>query len=223
MKRAYIIVLTVLLPPIGIPWLIYELWKEKVKEKVMRDDRTVLDQLKRDVAAKDRLAKEKQEKETNELKKSIVELERLFRNHQLFDEVGFNEEADIIFASGYYWTIETYKQFCVELGRAPLSDLVEYWEVKIKDKLENFERELAFCKNNAEETKSEILQDLMSGNSWHRVWDKFSPYSGSVEVSYNDGVWTLSWEDSLSIFCSENWMSKNGPHFITFKSDEAEI
>lgn len=226
MKWAFIIVLTVLLPPLGIPWLIYELRKEII----LRKDRTVLDQLKREVAAdaeikrqKDRLIKEKQEEEINELKKSIAELERLFRNHQLFDEVGFNEEADSIFVSGYYWTIKTYKQFCAEVDRIPILELVEYWDVQIKDKLEDFDRELVFCKITAEKTKSAILQDLMSGNPWHRVWDNFSPSDNNIQVSYKDGIWTLSWESALTIFCSENWMSKNGPHFITFKSDEAEL
>ena len=226
MKWALITVLTVFLPPIGFPWLIYELWKEKV----LKNDRTVLDQLTREVAAdaeikrqKDRLIKGKQEEEINELKESVAELEKLFRNHQLFDEVGFNQEADSIFVSGYYWTIKTYKQFCVEVDRISILELVEYWEVQIKDKLEKFDRELAFYKNTAEKTKSDILQDLMSGNPWHRVWDNFSPSDNSIQVSYKDGVWTLSWDCALTIFCSENWMSKNGPHFITFKSDEAAL
>lgn len=224
MKWYLVVVLTCLLPPVGIPWLIYELWKKKV----LKEDKVVFDQLKREVAAdaemkrqKSLSIKRKQQEEINERKKSVAELEKLFRSHQLFDEVGFNDEADCIYVGDYYWTIETYKQFCVEIDRIPILELVEYWEFKIKEKLEEFDEWLAVYKRTAEKTKSKILQDLINGNPWYRVWDDF--HDSDIEVSYKDGVWTLSWENNLTTFCPEDWISENGPHFITFETDEAAL
>ena len=225
MKWALIIVSIFLLPPIGILWSVYELWKMKI----LRDHTVFLDQVKKELSAnadikqkRHLLSEEKWGKEVNRLTISVDKLETLFRNGKLFENIRLTQEVECVFVSGYYWTTKRYRDFCAEVDRAPIFELIEYWEVKIAEQLDMFKSILNDHKNMAEKVKLEILQDLKNGDPWHRVWDRFRNNPDSnIEVFYANGVWTLSWENALAYLCAKSWISKNGPHSIHFRSDEA--
>ena len=226
MKWALIIVLIFVLPPIGILWSVYELWKKKILEK----DTVTWDQVQKAVSSntdikhkQDFLSGEKWKEEVKSLTISVVQLETLFRKGKLFENIGFKQEAEPLFVGGHYWTKKRYQEVCAEVGRAPILELIDYWEVKIADTLDMFKSIQDRHKNMAAEIKPKILQDLKTGHPWHRILDRLREADSSIEVSYANGVWTLSWENALACICSESWMSKNRPHSMHFRSDEAEF
>ena len=213
MKISIILILCIFLPPIGIPWLGYELWKNHVK----KNDNAVWNKI------SEKMGPLKSDYKSQEGYLSVVENEiRIFEDAWLNGELFKNIPSDVrnLSFNRRIWSKEKYEKLSLDITQTPKKDLIEYWQYQINKQEDSWISMYDAQLNLAEITKSKILKEIRKGLTWQSILDGQQTSIGDcgVQVSYEDDTWTISFGGILNTLVSKDWYASHGPYFIKFKS-----
>jgi len=200
------------LPPIGIPWLGYELWKNhnKKNDDVWNKTSEKMGPLKSDFKSQDAYL-------------SVVENEiRIFEDAWINGELFKNIPSDVrnLSFNRRIWTKEKYEKLSLDITQKPKKDLIEYWQYQINKQEDSWSSMYDDQLKLAEITKSKILKEIQEGLTWQSILDgqHTSIVGHGVKVSYENETWTVSFGDTLNTLVPKDWYASHGPYFIKFKS-----
>jgi hypothetical protein len=218
LKISIILILCIFLPPIGIPWLGYELWKNHVK----KNDNAVWNKI------SEKMGPLKSDYKSQEAYLSVVENEiRIFEDAWLNGELFKNIPSDVrnLSFNRRIWSKEKYEKLSLDITQTPKKDLIEYWQYQINKQEDSWISMYDAQLNLAEITKSKILKEIRKGLTWQSILDGQQTSIGDcgVKVSYEDDTWTISFGGILNTLVSKDWYASHGPYFIKFKSFNGEI
>lgn len=210
--------LSIPLPFIGIPLLIFALWKYEGDRKwnsfTKRTSRILHGPLREDYAS--------DEQHRHHVEANVTQFEEYWRSRELFSGMNRNMyDNGSIQMKGELWTIKRYKKSCLEiLGRQPISELIEEWQSTLQEK-EEFSNSIKqdFHKK-AEKLKIKIIKDLEEKKDWKKIVEK---YSNSIfTVSRENRVWRISYQEHLQALTGSSFIINQGENEITFSHNNVQ-
>ena len=218
MKWILAIGLSVVLPFVGIPFLLYMLWKNEDNRQWGRFRKSVSRQIK----GPDRSDYQSDEAYRKEVELEVARLEQLWRSRELFKfksrQVEKISGGNSLRIDGNFWTIKKYTDFCRDiLLRAPISELIEEWRSDIEESLKFQIDEKQRLHSKAEELQQKILSDLDKHVGWKEIVDEYAKHL--FDVSVENGEWRISYERSLIILTDVSFAMAQRPNQITFRRE----
>ena len=138
LKWILIIILSIGLPFIGIPWLIFELWKYYGEKRADAYFDAAMKPL-RGTVEKDF---NNREDFISQVKNDLASFEQMWRSRKMFSNADIKdlvEERSLIKLGDKYWSLERYEKLCrKELHREPIPELVEEWKYQIEENIQSF-------------------------------------------------------------------------------------
>jgi len=215
LKWGLIGILTIFLPIVGIPWLLWELWQLHNQNSSDR----FYKQLFKPVVGTNRQDFSSDEAYLNQVTEDLRAFENGWRSNSLFHRLT-DSDFKILEFGDQYWTEEKYLKFCDEISREPIGELVEDWH----QRQQNFEESCArwqtiYCEH-ALRLKEKVLEAQSQGESWMSVRDSIQEEAEEIglKIWFEDGSWTISYEEQLAFHVSKAWLISHRPNHISFPS-----
>ena len=213
-KWILIIILSITLPFIGIPWLIFELWKYYGEKRADAYFDAAMKPL--------RVTVEKDFSNRadfiSQVKDDLASFEQMWRSRKMFSDVDVKdlvEERSLVKLGDKYWSLEKYEKLCKnELNREPIPELVEEWKTQIDDNLKSFVSFKKKFHKDAIKMKSEIQNQLADGDNWLTIVKRHE--NSPLHVSCENSTWCVSYDAILRLFCNFHWALAQRPNEITF-------
>ena len=213
-KWVFAIGLSFVLPFLGIPLTLYLLYRHRETKRSAEFDRSLGIQKQSDFAS--------QEAFQSEINSQIDEFEYSWRRGQLFK----NSDAHPSIAShdGIFWTKQTYIKRCEEFGRKPIPELLEDFDLELKNSNEEVENQISIFFGYMQNEQKNILGKLEQGVERQKI---LAEYVGDfaradkklISVRCENAVWILSTIESLRVLYPQraallnSKFMKNPDHF----------
>ena len=214
LKWILIIILSIGLPFIGIPWLIFELWKYYGEKRADAYFDAAMKPL-RGTVEKDF---NNREDFISQVKNDLASFEQMWRSRKMFSNADIKdlvEERSLIKLGDKYWSLERYEKLCrKELHREPIPELVEEWKYQIEENIQSFISYKKKFNKDAVKIKTEIKKQLADGDNWLAIVKRYE--NSSLQVSCENSNWCISYDQHLSFFCNFHWAMAQRPNEITF-------
>lgn len=216
LKWGLIAALTIFLPIVGIPWLLWELWQLQNQKSSDR----FYKQLFKPVIGTNRQDFVSDEAYLDQVTRDLRAFENGWRSNSLFHQLT-DSDFKILEFGNQYWTEEKYLKFCKEITKEPIEELVEEWRQRQQD----FEDSCEYWKNiyreHALRLKTRVLEAQNQGDSWISARDSAQREAQEIglKIWFEDGSWTISFEEQLAFHVSKAWLLSHQPHYISFPSN----
>ena len=225
LKWSIIILLCFVLPFIGIPWLSYELWK--TSRQKMDDD--TLDDVFNAVMPISKTNFSNKEDYLRKLNDSINNFEDMWQNRRLFEaaveEPGrlngyltIARDYTTLLVAKKMWKIDYYKNYCAELDKQPIHELLEEWTLKVLSEQGCREAHLTELRQRAKALEIKILKELEAGTGWKEIRD--SVQNKPLDVRISNGTWTISYQKQLILLNGLDFAVKAQPNELTFSYNQ---
>jgi hypothetical protein len=213
-KWIFIIILSITLPFIGIPWLIFELWKYYGEKRADAYFDAAMKPL-RGTVEKDFTNREDF---ISQVKDDLASFEQMWRSRNMFSNVDVKalvEERSLVKLGDKYWSLERYEKFCrKELNREPIPELVEEWKYQIEENLKTFTSFKKEFHKDALKIKAKIKKYLGVGEDWLTIVKKFE--NSPLQVSCESSIWCISYDAPFKLICDRSWATSQHPNEISF-------
>lgn len=221
-KWIIIIILSITLPFIGIPWLIFELWKYYGERRADAYFDAAMKPL-RGTVEKDF---SNRADFISQVKDDLASFEQMWRSRKMFSNVDIKdlvEERSLVKLGDKYWSLERYEKLCrKELHREPIPELVEEWKYQIEENIKSFVSYKKEFHKDALKIKTEIKKQLTDGDNWLAIVKRYE--NSTLQVSCENSTWCISYDQTLSFICNFHWTMAQRPNEIKFtiKKDKKE-
>jgi len=218
LKWLLILILCGVIPFVGVPWLIFEVWKYYRDKKADAYFDEAMKPL-RGTVERDFKNREDYIAQVNDDLRSI---EQIWRSRKMFSSIEIKdlvEERSLVKIGNHYWSLEKYEKLCRnELNREPIPELVEEWKFQIDDNLKSFVSVKNKFHTDAIKMKSEIQQHLADGGNWLTIVKRYE--NSPLHVSCENSTWYISYDAPLRLFCNFHWAMAQRPNEISFTINE---
>lgn len=204
--------LSIPLPFIGIPLLIFALWKYESDRKwnsfTKNTSRILRGPLREDFTS--------DEEHRLHVELNVTQFEEHWRSRELFSGMNRNMyDNGSIQLKGELWTINRYQKSCLEiLGRQPISELIEEWQSTLQKKADFNNSIKQDLHKEAENLKMKIIEDLEAEKDWTKIVENYS--NDIFTVSRENRLWRISFQKHLIALTGSSFVINQGENEITF-------
>jgi hypothetical protein len=193
-KWIFAIGLCFVLPFVGIPLLLYLLHREREAKRSAEFDRSLGIQKLSDYSSPEAF--------NSELNSQTDGFEETWRRGQLF--TNSDGHPSLALHDGIYWTKKKYIKRCMELGRKPIPELLEDFDLELKNSNNELESQISIFFGYMQNEQKNIVAKLEQGVERRKI---LAEYVGDfaradkklVSVSCENSVWILSTLESLLV------------------------
>ena len=199
-KWVLAVILSFVLPFIGLPWLLYLIHKANQETR----DEQQFASLRRTMGVEEQSDFASKEAFQSEINSQLDGFENKWRAGRLFQNSDFH--PTFTFHSGINWSKETYLNKCQQANRKPIPEIFEDFDSELESSHRYVEGQISAFSKFVEDAEIDVKERLESGAARRTILDAYNdPHAHGprklVSVSCEHSVWTV---DATQMLLSVN-------------------